>query len=451
MKKVRVGSGAGYGGDRIEPAVDIMTYGNLDYIIFECLAERTISLAQLEKLKDKNKGYNELLEYRMEKIIPLCVEKKVKVITNMGAANPLAAAEVIKRIAEEKNIKNLKIAAVLGDDVFSEINGYMDYEIIETGEKIESIKDKIISANAYIGVKGIIEALENNADIIITGRVADPALVLAPLIYEFGWKEDDYDKLAKGIVAGHLLECGAQVCGGYYADPGYKDVPDLWNIGFPIADIYEDGEINLSKLEKSGGVISTETCKEQLIYEIHDPENYLTPDVIADFSEISVEDMGKDRVSIKGAKGKKKTGFLKTSVGYKDCYIGEGEISYGGSGAYERAKLAGDVIKKRLEYIKLPIEELRIDFIGVNSLFKDKISDSISNFRSDYTEVRLRVAARTKTKEDAKIIGNEVEALYTNGPAAGGGVRKYVREIISIASILIPEESIKTEVVYREV
>lgn len=451
MKKVRVGSGAGYGGDRIEPAVDIMTYGNLDYIIFECLAERTISLAQLEKLKDKNKGYNELLEYRMEKIIPLCVEKKVKVITNMGAANPLAAAEVIKRIAEEKNIKNLKIAAVLGDDVFSEINGYMDYEIIETGEKIESIKDKIISANAYIGVKGIIEALENNADIIITGRVADPALVLAPLIYEFGWKEDEYDKLAKGIVAGHLLECGAQVCGGYYADPGYKDVPDLWNIGFPIADIYEDGEINLSKLEKSGGVISTETCKEQLIYEIHDPENYLTPDVIADFSEISVEDMGKDRVSIKGAKGKKKTGFLKTSVGYKDCYIGEGEISYGGSGAHERAKLAGEVIKKRLEYIKLPIEELRIDFIGVNSLFKDKISDSISNFRSDYTEVRLRVAARTKTKEDAKIIGNEVEALYTNGPAAGGGVRKYVREIISIASILIPEESIKTEVVYREV
>ncbi|MNN07280.1 hypothetical protein D3C81_1201030 [compost metagenome] len=428
-----------------------MTYGNLDYIIFECLAERTISLAQLEKLKDKNKGYNELLEYRMEKIIPLCVEKKVKVITNMGAANPLAAAEVIKRIAEEKNIKNLKIAAVLGDDVFSEIKSYMDYEIIETGEKIESIKDKIISANAYIGVKGIIEALENNADIIITGRVADPALVLAPLIYEFGWKEDEYDKLAKGIVAGHLLECGAQVCGGYYADPGYKDVPDLWNIGFPIADIYEDGEINLSKLEKSGGVISTETCKEQLIYEIHDPENYLTPDVIADFSEISVEDMGKDRVSIKGAKGKKKTGLLKTSVGYKDCYIGEGEISYGGSGAYERAKLAGDVIKKRLEYIKLPIEELRIDFIGVNSLFKDKISDSISNFRSDYTEVRLRVAARTKTKEDAKIIGNEVEALYTNGPAAGGGVRKYVREIISIASILIPEESIKTEVVYREV
>lgn len=451
MKKVRVGSGAGYGGDRIEPAVDIMTHGNLDYIIFECLAERTISLAQLEKLKDKNKGYNELLEYRMEKIIPLCVEKKVKVITNMGAANPLAAAEVIKRIAEEKDIKNLKIAAVIGDDVFSEIKSYMDYEIIETGEKIESIKDKIISANAYIGVKGIIEALENNADIIITGRVADPALVLAPLIYEFGWKEDDYDKLAKGIVAGHLLECGAQVCGGYYADPGYKDVPDLWNIGFPIADIYEDGEINLSKLEKSGGLISTETCKEQLIYEIHDPKNYLTPDVIADFSEISVENMGKDRVSIKGAKGKKKTGFLKTSVGYKDCYIGEGEISYGGSGAYERAKLAGEVIKKRLEYINLPIEELRIDFIGVNSLFKDKISDSISNFRSDYTEVRLRVAARTKTKEDAKIIGNEVEALYTNGPAAGGGVRKYVREIISIASILIPEESIKTEVVYREV
>jgi hypothetical protein len=422
----------------------------LDYIIFECLAERTISLAQLEKLENKEKGYNELLEYRMTQILPVCSKNKVKVITNMGAANPLAAIEVIKRIAITKGIKGLKIAAVIGDDVFDGIDEYMNYEIIETGEKLESIKDKIISANAYIGVKGIIEALKNDADIIVTGRVADPALVLAPLMYEFGWDENDYDSMAKGIVAGHLLECGAQVCGGYFADPGYKDVPDLWNVGFPIADIFENGEIILSKLENSGGLVSTETCKEQLLYEIHDPEKYLTPDVIADFSQITVESIDKNKVLIKGARGKRKTALLKTSVGYKDCFIGEGEISYGGVGAYERAKLAGEIIEKRLKLINLPIEELRIDYIGVNSLFKDKISMQMHK-ENNYSEVRLRVAARTKSKEDAKIIGNEVEALYTNGPASGGGVRKYVKEIISIASILIPEEIINLNVIYQEV
>ena len=451
MKKIRIGAGAGYAGDRIEPAIEIMEKGNLDYIIFECLAERTIAIGQLQKLSNPEKGYNELLEYRMKKVLPVCEEKKVKVITNMGSANPLAAAKVVKRLALEMGIKGLKIAAVIGDDIFNNIENYMQNEILETGKKLETIKSKVISANAYIGAAGIMEALKNKADIIITGRVADPSLTVAPLMFEFGWEKDNFEVLGKGTLAGHLLECAGQVTGGYFADPGYKDVPDLWNLGFPIAEISEDGEIVITKLEEAGGMVTEATCKEQMIYEIHDPSEYYTPDVIADFSGVTIEEIDKNKVFLKGASGKAKTGLFKVSVGYKDCYIGEGEISYGGSGAYERAKLAGEIIEKRLKYINAPVEELRVDLIGVNALYKNSVSNSISENRINFTEVRLRVAGRTLNREDAKIIGNEVEALYTNGPAGGGGVAKNIKEIVSIASIFVPENDINIEVVYEEV
>ncbi|MCB2362340.1 acyclic terpene utilization AtuA family protein [Clostridium estertheticum] len=451
MKKVRIGSGAGYAGDRIEPAIELMKKGNLDYIIFECLAERTIAIGQQQKLKDSSKGYNEFLEYRMKQVLPLCKEKKIKVITNMGSANPISAAKVVKQIAENLGIKGLKIAAVLGDDIFSNIDKYMNYEILETGKNLESIKSQIISANAYIGTQGIIEALNNEADIVITGRVADPSLTLAPLMFEFGWDKKNYKLLGKGTLAGHLLECGGQVTGGYFADPGYKDVPELWDLGFPIAEISENGEIVITKLEDAGGMVTEDTCKEQMIYEIHDPSSYLTPDVIADFSQVNITEIEKNKVLLIGAGGKEKTGLFKTSVGYKDCYIGEGEMSYGGSGAYERAKLAGEIIKKRLGYVDAHIEELKIDFIGVNSLYKDSLSDALNKSNKNFNEVRLRVAARTLNKADATIIGNEVEALYTNGPAGGGGARKGVKEIVSVASIFVPSDDINIKVTYEEV
>lgn len=447
MKKIRIGSGAGYAGDRIEPAIDLINKGNIGYISFECLAERTIALAQQQKLKDPGKGYNDLLEYRMKRVLPACAAKKIKVITNMGAANPVDAARLIKSMASDMNIKGLKIAAVTGDDVYGNIDRYLGYEILETGKKLESIRSKIISANAYIGVDGIIEALENGADIIIAGRVADPALFLAPIIYEFGWNKKDYDLIGKGILAGHLLECSSQVTGGYFADPGYKDVPELWNIGFPIAEVYENGDIIISKLDDAGGMITPATCKEQILYEIHDPANYLTPDGIADFSEVTVEKLGKDKVLVKNAKGKKPTGYLKVSVGYKDCFIGEGEISYGGPGAFERAKLAGEIVRKRIDSLRIPVEELKIDYIGINSLYGDKLSRRLNNMVPP-SEVRLRIAARTALKEDAERIGEEVEALYLNGPAGGGGARKYIKDIVSVASIFIKQEDIKIEVLY---
>lgn len=451
MRSVRIGSGAGFGGDRLEPALDLMEKGQLDYIIFECLAERTIALAQEQKLKQPDLGYNELLEYRMAKILPLAARYKVKVITNMGAANPSAAASVVKQLAEELGIPNLKIAAVLGDDVFGQIEKYYDVPLMETGEKLSTLRKHIISANAYIGVEGIVMALQNGADIVITGRVADPSLVVGPLCFEFGWNERDYKMLGKATLAGHLLECGAQVSGGYFADPGYKDVPDLWNVGFPIAEIFENGDIVITKLEEAGGTVSPATVKEQILYEIHDPASYLTPDVIADFSQVRVKELGPNRILVTGATGRPRSGFYKTSVGYKDCFIVEAEISYGGSGAYARAKLAGEIISKRLEYLKVPVEELRTDYIGVNSLYKNAISKAQNGTNSDFRDVRLRVTARTLRKEEAVRIGYEVEALMTNGPAGGGGVRVHVKENVSIVSLLVPASEIQLKVEYQEV
>lgn len=450
MKSIKIASGAGYAGDRIEPAIDVMLNGNIDYISFECLAERTIAIAQQEKQKDPRKGYNSLLEYRFSKILPICSDKKIKVITNMGAANPLSAIEKIKELCESLNIHGLKLAAVLGDDISNKLDQYLDYEILELKKPLSSIKDQLISANVYLGAEGIVEALKNGADIVVTGRCSDPAIFMAPIMYEFGWNFEDYDKIGKGIMLGHLLECGAQVSGGYFSVPGYTEVENLWNIGFPIAEVSEDGKVILSKTETSGGLINKDTCKEQLIYEIHDPKNYITPDGVADFTTISITELGKNKVLLEGATGKSKTETLKVSIGYQDCYIGDAEISYGGSKALEKAKLAAEIIKKRLEFTKVEYDELKIDFIGYNSLYDNQISSHIKS-ENNFSEIRLRVSARTKDKKNAQLVVNEVETLYTNGPSGGGGVSKKVSDIISICSIFIPRTDTETEVVYKEV
>lgn len=446
MKKIRIGSGAGYAGDRLEPALELMEKGNLDYISFECLAERTIALAQQEKASDPEKGYNPLLEYRFEKVLPLAHKNHIKVITNMGAANPVGAAKKVMEMAQSQGIYGLKIAAVTGDDVLDKLQQYQDRDIWETGKPLKELAGEIISANVYMGASPIVDALKGGADIVITGRVSDPALFLAPLIYEFGWKDDDWDKLGKGTLVGHLLECGAQVAGGYYADPGKKDVPGLDHLGFPMAEVSENGEFVVTKVDGSGGFINRDTCIEQMVYEIHDPTKYFTPDVIADFSQVQFIEEGRDRVRALGATGHEKTDTLKTSIGYKDCYIGEGEIIYGGTGAYGRAKLAADVVQKHLQSAGTPLDELKIDFIGVNATYWNENHDYIVP-----EEVRLRVAGRTKCRNAARAIGREVESLYTNGPAGGGGARQSVREVVAIASMLIDRSEIKPEITYWEV
>jgi len=447
MKTVRIGSGAGYGGDRIEPAIDLIENGNLDYIMFECLAERTISIAQKAKRNDPEAGYNELLEYRFDRILDALKEHKVKVITNMGAANPVSGAKKVAQMAKEKGLDNLKVAYVTGDDIGDRLPEYMDLTVLETGKKLSDIQGEILSANGYVGCEGIVSALKKGADIVITGRVADPSLALGPLVYEFGWSMDDYEKLGKGTYVGHLLECAGQVTGGYFADPGYKDVPDLWNLGFPIIEVNENGDGVVTKTETSGGMVTEATVKEQSLYEIQDPANYFTPDVIADFSHICVKEESKNRVKISGASGKAPNGVFKTSVGYHDCYIGIGEISYGGNNSLNKAKLSAEILKKRFELIGLEYEEIRYDLIGWNSLYRDSISEKLEEYIPH--EIRLRVAARCKTIKDAKLVGNEVEALYTNGPSGGGGAEKNIKDIVSIASVFIPADhfTIKSEII----
>lgn len=451
MKKIRIGSGAGYSGDRLEPALEVIENGNLDYVIFETLAERTIAIAQQSKLKDPTKGYNGLLEYRMESVLPLALKNNVKIITNMGAANPISAIKVVKEIAERQGLTGLKIAAVLGDDIFDSLEDYMDYDILELDGKLDTIEDQIISANVYMGSEGIIEALENGANVIITGRCSDPALVVAPLAYEFGWSLDEIDNIGRAIMVGHLLECGGQITGGYFADPGLKDVKEPWKLGFPIAEVSENGNTEISKVDGSGGVINRHTAIEQLLYEIHDPSEYITPDGVADYSEVEIDEIGKDKILITGGKGKEKPEALKVSIGYRDGFIAEGEISYGGSNALGRAKLAAEIVEKRLDIIGSKHEELRMDYIGVNSLYGDKINNKIMKNVEDVKDVRLRVAARTKTREDATKVVNEVETLYTNGPAAGGGATKNIKEIIAVCSIFVPRDKVKSTVVYEEV
>ena len=451
MRTIRIGSGAGYSGDRIEPALAVMEKGDIQYIIFECLAERTIALAQQHKARHSDQGYNELLPYRMSRVLPLCAEKHIKVITNMGAANPVAALHVVKQLAASLGLTSLKLAAVLGDDIFPQIDRYLSLPLMETGQTLETLQPFLISANAYLGAHGIVQALQGGADVVITGRVADPALVLGPLLFEFGWDRENYDLLGKGILAGHLLECGAQVTGGYYADPGYKDVPDLANLGFPIAEVAENGDVTMTKLAETGGMVTPGTVKEQIVYEIHDPCNYLTPDVIADFSQVMVKEVAPNTVQVSGASGKARSGYYKASIGYRDGFLVEGEISYGGSGAYQRAHLAREIVEQRLAMLRVPVQELRIDYIGVNALYKDALSQAITGHWHDVPEVRLRVAARTALHADAEHIGNEVEALYTNGPAGGGGVRVHITEVVAVASILIPADDVQLTIVYEEV
>lgn len=429
-----------------------MTHGDLDYLIFECLAERTIALAHQQKQRDAGAGYDAMLTYRMSRVLAAMRGRRVRIVSNMGAANPVGAARHIIQLAREAGLRRLRVAAVTGDDVLPRLSRFLEMRTLETGEPLNRIAGRILSANAYTGGRRITEALANGSDIVITGRTADPALTLGPIMHEFGRSYDDWDFIGKATAAGHLLECGSQVMGGYFADPGYKEVPDLWNIGFPIAQIDEQGTTRLEKLATAGGQLTCATVKEQLLYEIQDPASYLTPDGIADFSKVTVHDPGDGTIVVANAGGRPKTGSLKVSVGYQDGYVGEGEISYGGAGALSRARLAAETVRRRFVATGLSLDEVRFDFIGYNSLFGGRtgVVEGEIDACQEPGEIRLRVAGRAETEAAASAIGREVEALYTNGPAAGGGARSYVQPMLAITSILVPEDEVVEEITYLD-
>jgi hypothetical protein len=441
MRTIRIGSGAGYSGDRIEPAVELAEKGDIDYLVFECLGERTVALAQQARLKNSDSGYDPLLEERMRAVLPLCAAKGIKIVTNMGAANPEAAAKKTAEIARSLGLSSLKIAAIVGDDVLDACK-QGDLPILEFDGSIKKLGNRIVSANAYLGAEPMAQALSAGADVVITGRASDPALFLAPMIHAFGWAMDDWTLLGKGTVAGHLLECAGQITGGYFADPGYKDVEGLARLGFPIGEVGEDGSLDVTKVASSGGAVTAQTCKEQLLYEVHDPTRYLQPDVTADFSQVEVEEIARNRVRITGGRGTAHPDTLKVSVGYVDSFIGEGQISYAGPGALARGRLALEIVRERLKLTGVVASELRFDLIGVDSLH----GPQVSGHANEPYEVRIRVTGRTENMHEAARIGNEVETLYTNGPAGGGGAWKSAREVVAVASVLLPRGQAKPQV-----
>lgn len=446
MKTLRIGSGAGYSGDRMEPAVELADKGELDFLVFECLAERTIALAQQARLADPEAGFDPLLGERMRRVLPFVArgreagQRRLRIISNMGAANPLSAAREIRRIAAELGVHGLKIAALTGDDVLAQLNAE---HLLDNGLTVAALGNRLISANAYLGAEGIVEALKADADVVITGRVADPSLFLAPQLFTFGWAQDDWVRLGRGTLIGHLLECAGQITGGYFADPGVKDVADLARLGFPLAEVDSEGKAVISKVAGSGGRIDTATCTEQMIYEVHDPRAYLTPDVTADFSGVSFSVVAPDEVRAQGADGRARPETLKVSVGYLDGWIGEGQISYGGPGALARAQLARDVVLERLKLTGVTCDEVRAELIGVDSLHGSTLG---ARSGGEPWEVRLRVAARCADKAEAVRVGNEVETLYTNGPYGGGGATKAVRQVVAVASLLLPRDAVNAQV-----
>jgi len=438
--KVRIGSGAGYAGDRWEPAVELAEKGEIDFLAFECLAERTIARENLARIRDPGKGYNPLLPDRIRAVRPGCMKHGVRVITNMGAANPVKAARRVCEIANELGFSGLRAAVVLGDDVRNVVVGTPELELIETGMHLEEILPKMASVNAYLGADAILAALHTGAEVIITGRVSDPSLFLAPILYHLNWSYNDYAGLACGTVAGHLLECAGQVTGRYFADPGRKDVSGLARLGFPFADVDQKGVVEIGKVKGSGGRIDERTCAEQLLYEVHDPSCYITPDCVLDVTDVHFETTGQNRVRVVGARARARTETYKVSVGYHDGYIGMGEISYAGINSVARARLAGEVVADRLKMCGFVYENFRTELIGMESLH-GKMETQLEPY-----EVRLRVAGRSAFRRSVVAIGLEVETLYTNGLAGGAGATQVVRDLFAVQSVLLPRQLVNPSV-----
>ncbi|MEJ8854913.1 acyclic terpene utilization AtuA family protein [Variovorax robiniae] len=439
-----IGCAAGFSGDRTDaagPVVDTLIerlsaglHGQRAFLIFETLAERTLALAQLRRRADPEAGYEPLLDEMLRPVLLRCLANGIRIVSNFGAANPRAAARHIARIAQELGAAAPRIAVVEGDDLSAPAQRASLRE--QLGPQLDGLR--IVSANAYIGAEPIAAALDAGAQIVVCGRVADPSLTVGPAMSHFGWRANEWEKLGRATMAGHMLECGAQVCGGYFADPGFKDVPGLDNVGFPIAEIDADGQCVIGKSQGTGGLVSEATVKEQLLYEVHDPAAYLTPDVIADIEEAQVNEVGADRVALTGVRGHARPTHYKVNVCHEGGWLAEGEISYAGPRAESRARLAADVLRSRLKDLKL-----RVDLIGALSILGDDAGRTLAaTADSGARDVRLRVAATHDDRAQAERLGREVMALYTCGPAGGGGVRSTLTPRLNTISCLLPREAV---------
>jgi hypothetical protein len=446
-QKIRIASGQGFWGDLQTAPIDQVRKGTIDYMMLDYLAEVTMSIMQKQKLKDPKLGYAKDLIPLLDEILPDLVQKNIKVITNGGGVNPLACKDAIFEMAKKKGINNLKIGVVHGDDILSDIDGLAQKGIfldnMETGEKLSSVRKNLISANVYFGARPIVEALQQGAQIVITGRTTDTGLTLAPMMYEFNWNWDDWNKIAAGTVAGHILECGGQSSGGNFSGD-WKNVPDLATIGFPIAEAYPDGTVVITKHENTGGLVSTATVKEQLLYEIGNPKNYITPDCIADFTTIHLADIAPNKVEVSGVEGRPATDSYKVSMAYFDGYTAFSTLTYAWPDALEKAKRADEILRIRLNKLGLQFEEIRTEFLGYNSCFGPLAQNSEA-----LNEVVMRVGVRGKDKNAIERFGREIAPLILTGPPAVTGFaagRPKPSEVIAYWPALIPKTAVTPKV-----
>jgi len=440
-----IGNGSGFSTDYADagiPVVDaLIRSGKPAVMFYEMLAERTLAIAQRERVADPEKGYAPFMVDALEPVLKRCVENRITILGNFGSANPMGAARRIHQIAREQGIEGLRVAVVAGDDVRDKLQR-IQMSAWEEEAAPDLGKLDVISANVYLGGREVAKAMALEPHVVVTGRVTDSALALGPLIAHFGWRADDWDHLAAGTVVGHLLECGAQITGGYFADPGWKDVPDMDRIGYPIAECYADGSIVVTKPEGTGGIVTRRTVIEQLLYEIHDPAAYLVPDVTLDMTEIEVEEIGPDRVRVTGSRGHPRPPTLKATICFDGGWLGEGEISYAGPNAYGRATLARDIVRRRIAALGLDCR-VRTDLIGLVSIHDgDEGGLAAERDGSDCRDLRLRVAVDAADQKTVDRAIRELEGLYCAGPAGGGGVRRHSNWRVRTASCLIPRESV---------
>ncbi|MEX0683377.1 MAG: acyclic terpene utilization AtuA family protein [Dehalococcoidia bacterium] len=442
---LRIGCGSAYAEDRLEPAIDLADRGALDYLCMDSLAERTLAIAQQRRNRDSSVGYDTRIPRMIKELFPVCLKNGVTVIGNMGSANPTAAAHLIAEGLRKAGHTGARIGLISGDDVLDLVR-QEDPMITETGCRFSELRGNVVSANAYLGADPIVSALRQGANIVVGGRIADHSLYLGPMMHEFAWESEDWEAKGRGQAIGHLLECGSHTTGGNFADPPYREVPRLTDLGNPLGEVTAEGEAVITKLPKTGGAVTVLNCKSQLLHEIHDPANYLTPDVVVDLTGVRLEKVGPDRVKMSGARGRPWPETLKVLVGILEGWVGEGEISYAGDGAYERAQLAVEIINERKQMEEMQFDEFRVEMIGMNSLHGSAAPGPVVPY-----EVRLRVAGRTTDRDTASWLAQEVEYLNVSGPSAGAGCRRRFYEVLAMYSTYVPRDKVGVDVQILEV
>jgi hypothetical protein len=448
-QKVRVASGQGFWGDLLTAPIEQVRGGQIDYLMLDYLAEVTMSIVQKQRQRDPNAGYARDFVALMREILPDCVEKNIKVLSNAGGVNVEGCAEAIKQAANELGLRGkVKIGVITGDDILGRLDEFAENGVeitnMDTGEPLSAIRDKVQSANVYLGAQPLVEALDEGAQIIVGGRLTDTGLTLAPLMHEFGWTFKDWNLIAAGTIAGHIIECGGQ-CSGGNCQFDWQNIPDLANIGFPIVEAAPNGEFVVTKHENTGGIVSIQSVKEQLLYEMGNPHEYITPDVVADFTTINLAEDGTNRVKVFGIKGNPKTDFYKVSIAYSAGWKAVGTLVYAYPDAYEKAKAADQILRKRLEKLGLKFDVILTEFVGVNATHGHLAGEP----SPDIPEVQLRFGVRGQSKADVERFTKELAPLILTGPPAVTGVaggRPKVEEIMAYFPALIPKTLIETKV-----